>query len=168
MKGNQKKPNELSVLKEKVADLEQTVMEINFSKAVIERENEELSQRIEKLKKERDSEVEKLKHEIETLKKEKEIETEILIKQKENELNRIKEEYETEHQRTKKENVEFIYKLKSEFFPASPYAESKVKEEKQKVKKINGDPDSVRSKIEKKNRAISPEFKSKTMKKLSK
>jgi hypothetical protein len=168
MKGSKKKPDELEVLRVKVADLELTVMETNFSKAVIQRENEELSQRIEKLQRERDSEVEKLKHEIETLKKEKEIETEILIKQKENELNRIKEEFETEHQRSKKETVEFIYKLKSEFFPATPYAEIKVKEEKTKVQKINGDPDSVRSKIEKKNRAISPEFKSKTMKKLSK
>lgn len=167
MSGKGKKSKEALFYEQKLHELEQTILEINFTKAIIVKENETLTQQIEKLKKDRDSEVEKLKHEIETLKKEKEIEAEILKKQKENELLRIKEEFETEQERSKKENVDFIYRLKSEFFPASPYAESKL-EEKKKVKIQNGEPENVRSKIEKKSRAISPEFKSKTMKKLKK
>jgi len=162
-----KKSKEAIIYEQKVNELEQTILEINFTKAVIVKENEVLTQQIEKIKRERDSEIERLKHELETLKKEKEIEAEILKKQKENELLRIKEEFETEQERSKKENVDFIYRLKSEFFPASSYAEKKV-EEKKKVKVQNGEPENVRSKIEKKSRAISPELSSKTMKKLKK
>ena len=217
-KGLTREGKEILELKKTVAQLEQTVMEINFSKAIIVKENEDKSHQIEKLKKEvenlkrekesesekhkkekeneilkikQDNEievgkvkkeneieifkiksenenlVEKLRREIEMLRREKEIETEILKKEKESEVLRIKEEFENEKQKGQKDNVEFIYKLKSEFFPATPYVETKlIEENREKVKKLEQEKQNLRLEIERLNKASSTVLRSRSTKKI--
>ncbi len=198
-----KDTREVRELKERIAALEQTMMELNFSKALIIKENDDKSHQIdklkkdsenlkkereaelEKIKKERENEIqkikqehesvyeeknlhiEKLRKEIEMLRREKEIETEILKKEKESEVLRIKEEFENEQQKGQKDNVEFIYKLKSEFFPATPYVETKlIEENREKVKKLEQEKQNLRLEIERLNKASSSVLRSRSTKKI--
>jgi hypothetical protein len=193
---HKRETREVIELKHRITELEQTVMEMNFNRALIIKENEDKAYQIEKLKKQRDVDIEKIKKEkeieiqkikheyqsvceendfqtqklrkeIEILKREKEIETEILKKEKESEILRIKEEYENEQQKGKNENVEFIYKLKTEFFPATPYVETKLLEEnREKIKKLEQEKQNMRVELGKLNKASSTVLRSRSNKKI--
>ena len=123
-----------------------------------EKENEiqRIKQEFESIVEEKVWQIEKLKRENETVKHE-----------KESEIIKLKEEFELEKQNGEKQNVEFIYKLKSEFFAASPYVENKLFEEnREKLKKLEQEKQNLRQEIERISKTNSTVLRSKSNKKI--
>jgi hypothetical protein len=114
---------EILELKKTIKILEQKLFDMNFSKELVTKENEDRLNKIEKLKKEN-----------EKLKKEKEAEVEKVKNEKENEISKIKQENEFEVSRIKKENSEFANKLKSDFFGSTKHLELKIEELEKNLK----------------------------------
>jgi hypothetical protein len=187
-----KEAKENLLLKQKITELEQTIMEINFSKAIVVKENEDKDYQVDKLKKEVDylkkekeaenerlkkeneNEIQKIHQEFQSIVEDKtsqieklKRENEMVKREKDNEIIRIKEEYEKEQQNGQKQNVEFIYKLKSEFFSPTPYVENKLLEEnREKLKKLEQEKQNLRQEIERISKTNSTVLRSKSNKKI--